>query len=235
MENSCLKKYKPSSKKWILASRCAGLRRNSALIPANAGLFHYAGNNPVRYIDPDGRDIIILNRSYGAGGFGHNAILIGNDKTGWTYFSKDGKNPVNGRYNPETGYRANSLDSFEKRKNIDSNNEKSEYATLDDYIWENKKRNKDDQYNRGLRIFTTPGDDKKLITQGDNSYKKPYALRENKKGQNCGDLVGDIVINAHIDGVRGNKKGTLGFTRPNKQYKQFKKDNSSAKEIEVLE
>ena len=55
MENSCRKKHKPSSKKWIPASRRVGFRRNSALIPANAGLFHYAGNCPVRYIDPDGR------------------------------------------------------------------------------------------------------------------------------------------------------------------------------------
>ncbi len=58
MENSCRKKHKPSPKKWILASRYPEFRRNPALIPANAGLFHYAGNCPVRYIDPDGKKIV---------------------------------------------------------------------------------------------------------------------------------------------------------------------------------
>ena len=56
MENSCRKKYKQSPKKWISASSYPEFRRHLRLIPANAGLFHYAGNNPVRYIDPDGKE-----------------------------------------------------------------------------------------------------------------------------------------------------------------------------------
>ncbi|MCT4688517.1 RHS repeat domain-containing protein [Vallitalea sp.] len=47
-------------------------------------------NNPIRVIDPDGKDVIVLGNSNGAGGVGHQAVLIGNNKGGWVYISKDG-------------------------------------------------------------------------------------------------------------------------------------------------
>ncbi len=57
--------------------------------------YAYCLNNPMNAIDPDGKDVIVLNNPNGAEGFGHMAVLVGNDKDGWTYISKEGrdKNP----------------------------------------------------------------------------------------------------------------------------------------------
>ncbi|WP_140487102.1 RHS repeat domain-containing protein [Flavobacterium sp. GSA192] len=59
-----------------------------------AGEFHSPylgmGNNPINAVDPDGGDIIYLNSSEAVFGFGHAAVLIGNDKDGWRYLSMNG-------------------------------------------------------------------------------------------------------------------------------------------------
>jgi RHS repeat-associated protein len=57
--------------------------------PSLSGYCAFA-NNPINVIDPDGADIIVLRNSAGAHGTGHSGILVGNNRDGWTYISKDG-------------------------------------------------------------------------------------------------------------------------------------------------
>ena len=47
--------YQNSSKSWLSAVRSMETRGKKQLLPSNGNLYHYAGNNPVKYTDPDGR------------------------------------------------------------------------------------------------------------------------------------------------------------------------------------
>lgn len=65
--------------------------------------YNYVGNNPIRAIDYDGRDIIVLNNPNGASGYGHMGLLVGNDKAGWTFISKEGRDKASWYSNELTG------------------------------------------------------------------------------------------------------------------------------------
>jgi RHS repeat-associated protein len=62
--------------------------------------YAYVANSPLIAKDPDGQDIIVLNAKAGAKGYGHHAVLIGNDKSGWLLYSKNGTHGWFGTYGP---------------------------------------------------------------------------------------------------------------------------------------
>jgi RHS repeat-associated protein len=188
--------------------------------PQTLNLYSYVANNPLVRADLDGHDGILLNNSSGAYGYGHNAVLVGNDKhdgqgTGWVYFSKNGT----------------------------SGNTQHWYATFADF----QKSTDAKQYDRGFRVSTSEKQDQKMINTGVDNINKDYSVKEKpnvdpntgketggNKAENCADLsatvlgAGDIKIdkpkewNAAVGG---------SFTAPNDQYNAVVNNNKNGQVV----
>ena len=156
----------------------------------NLHLYHYAGNNPVKYIDPDGRDIIYLNDQTAVGGNGHGAMLIGNNEDGWTYYSKDGPFAANQDIDPNN-------DNDDRKRTENGNFKSTKYASVEDF---NNDKAVSERYNRRVQIETSRTEDAKMTKYADEHWDDKY----NFGIENCSDLVLDTMLSS------GNK--LLGLT-----------------------
>ena len=168
----------------------------------NPNFYAYANNNPWSAIDPDGLDVVMLNESDGGQGKGHEAILVGDDKHGWIYYSKDGGNQ-------NTRVKFATLKAFEK-------SEYAKYYRRQYHIKttvaqdEKMKAFADKTYNGPFAICKVTDPTTGLTT-----------------AQNCGDFVAS-VLNAGGVATQTPTEHIWGFgtfTVPNYEFGTFIKDH----------
>lgn len=162
--------YNPRVMRWITPD------------PVRDGMnwYTYVNGDPVNLWDPLGLDLVVLNDSDAVpqfgGPHGHNAALIGDEKNGWTYFSKDGKKADE------------NID--DSRKRTENRNYSQHYDSLKDFKEDEKISGR---YDRMAIIDTTDEQDKAMIEEGKKVYDRRYDLTGSFYGDNCADLVEEIA------------------------------------------
>ena len=134
----------------------------------NVSAYVYCLNNPLKIIDPDGKDIVFLLDREAANGFGHAAVLIGNETSGWKYVSINGTgggNPWGKNRNPDSGTPI-----------VDSNGKvvtdlKKAVLTANSINSNLKEHHSYDDY---TRIATSTAEDKQALSAAMKTSKAKY-------------------------------------------------------------
>ena len=128
-----------------------------------ANTYQFVMSNPVGNVDPEGLDVVVLISPSEAAGFGHAAVIVGNNASGWDYYSK------NGRTGPFSLWGGN-----EGRH--------EHYNTLADFF---AAMNHSRRYPDWIRIPTPPGVDKAMRGWANKDVYTPYYVW----GPNCAALA----------------------------------------------
>jgi hypothetical protein len=207
--------------------------------PSHSSYLVFA-NNPILYADPDGKDIIVLGNSSGARGTGHGAILVGDNKNGWTYISKDGF--TGSAFGSKPKFIVQKFDNIEQFRNSVHNFETNEtHSTADGKEAKgltfklDKDGNKIQRYDKALYIGTTQADgtstDAKAIDAATKTAKADYCLTKS----DCSDVI-TSGLNASKDnngkqiknGELQQPWGGLNDEKPNAKFDKIVDRNKGA-------
>ncbi len=178
------------------------------------------GCNPINIIDSSGKDIIVLNAPKG-GQFlgkshGHMAVLIGNDKTGWRYISK------NGRENENSNVKDNPIVGGKPK--VDKDKKFKTYEEFD------SDKELSPTYSQRVRLKTDSDQDK----AAENAAIESAVSRYHGIFANCADIVSDALVAAGLDPgyvtIYGTPTGIQRSipTSPNERIKYIKNNNKSS-------
>ncbi|KAB2892587.1 MAG: hypothetical protein F9K28_11455 [Bacteroidetes bacterium] len=160
---------------------------------AYANPYHYCLNMPLTSTDASGLDLIILVDKEGAHSLGHVAVLIGNDNTGWDYFSLDGSkgwNPLHGpaKVDPPLSF-----------------------TTLSEFVDKGRKEKQLERYDIAYRIAADKLTDEKFRSgaQSETDKSKDYDIFTHS----CIDVVSGTLEAAGYWG--GNRRTNIPLIRIN--------------------
>ena len=174
----------------------------------NMDVYHYAGDNPVKLVDPDGNDIILLHDAEGAIKRGHNAILIGDDKNGWDLFSKGGEKFI------VSGKDSNQFLTFKTLEEFMD----SEYSKRYEGKYRVRTSEKED-FEMQMAAIDEIGNEYSIFGRGEKT-------QDGKKEINCADFVYEVIEKGTKGRINIDRpEHRLGYTDPKEQFKNFKEKN----------
>jgi hypothetical protein len=210
--------------------------------------YSYVKGNPIRYKDPTGHNIVILEAEEGGPfGVGHTAILVQTKEGDWAYFSRQGTNKdsasasqkkmdipnpdINNppRYkNPreffleqsEAEQKRGYLQKENKEGNLDSSGQK-QLLEAKELSYFNEEEGSTPRYTKGLELKTTTKQDESIF-----KYIQKNQDKYNLATDNCKDLVRDSLSSADIK--------TENKTLPNSWFESLK-ENSTIKIVNTYE
>ena len=140
----------------------------------NISSYVYCADNPVKYVDPDGRDLVVLNAPKGAHNAGHMAILIQNPDGTWSLWSKNGTTKNGGLSGPN-----------DKKADRGTGPFKSPEAFMKSQANKIDKETGKREYTEGYLIQSTKKEDRAAEKGATTELNKDYKVLES----NCAQTV----------------------------------------------